>query len=249
MDKIIETYLEELTKCRISTDEKAVPTSNALLINGQSLTEYRVEMDAKYDEYRIALLTSVNSLQAPDFVKMSKMLEKCNDNIRNLEVGCAIGKTPFLRMVLDDYQQLVRKSAALIEDVKLYMLSHPVAPSNSPEEPQPQMQQEAIQEKEIEEETPVEEEVKVPRRSFNDKKTSHPGEYWGFKEMEKGEGISHSTACKISKDPDLQPAFRYVGRAVRVDIAKLHELQRKKTAEKKKPIGNNPRKHKKTPTL
>ena len=39
------------------------------------------------------------------------------------------------------------------------------------------------------------------------------------------------------------------GEAIRVDIAKLHELQRKKTAEKNKPIGNNPRKNKKTPTL
>ena len=68
-------------------------------------------------------------------------------------------------------------------------------------------------------------------------------------EMEEGEGIAHSTACKISKDPDLQPAFRYVGRSVRVDVAKLHELQRKKAAEKNKPISNNPRRNKKTPTL
>ena len=246
MDKKIETYLEELTKCRISTDEKAVP-NDAVLINGQTLHEYNEDMAAKYDEYRIALLTSVNSLQAPDFVKMSKMLEKCNNNIRDLEVGCALGKTHFLRMVLDDYTKLVKKSASLIEDVKLFMLAHPVAPSISPEEPQ-QLQQEAITE-EKKEEVPIEEEIKEPRRSFNDKNTSHPGEYWGFKEMEQGEGISHSTACKISKDPDLQSAFRYVGRAIRVDIAKLHELQRKKTAEKNKPIGKNPRNNKKTPTL
>lgn len=87
------------------------------------------------------------------------------------------------------------------------------------------------------------------RRSLNDKNAPHPGEYWGFKELEEGEGISHSTACKLSKDPDLLPAFRYVGRSVRVDIAKLHELQRKKAAEKNKPISNNPRRNKKTPTL
>lgn len=87
------------------------------------------------------------------------------------------------------------------------------------------------------------------RRSLNDKNSPHPGEYWGFKELEEGEGISHSTACKLSKDPDLLPAFRYVGRSVRVDIAKLHELQRKKAAEKNKPISNNPRRNKKTPTL
>lgn len=108
----------------------------------------------------------------------------------------------------------------------------------------------STEERRKQEEAPtIMEEKKKSRRSLNDKNSSHPGEYWGFKEMEKGEGISHSTACKISKDPDLQPAFRYVGRAVRVDIAKLHELQQKKTAEKNKPIGNNPRKHKKTPTL
>ena len=149
MDKKIETYLEELTKCRISTDDKAVP-NDAVLINGQTLHEYKEDMAAKYDEYRIALLTSVNSLQAPDFVKMSKMLEKCNNNIRDLEVGCALGKTHFLRMVLDDYTKLVKKSASLIEDVKLFMLAHPVAPSISPEEPQ-QLQQEAITEEKKEE--------------------------------------------------------------------------------------------------
>lgn len=100
-----------------------------------------------------------------------------------------------------------------------------------------------------EEVSPVLDEEKRPRRSFNDKNTSHPGEYWGFKEMEKGEGIAHSTACKLAKDPDLLPAFRYVGRNIRVDIAKLHELQRKKAAEKQKPIGSNPRRQKKTPIL
>ena len=192
MDKKIETYLEELTKCRISTDEKAVP-NDAVLINGQTLHEYNEDMAAKYDEYRIALLTSVNSLQAPDFVKMSKMLEKCNNNIRDLEVGCALGKTHFLRMVLDDYTKLVKKSASLIEDVKLFMLAHHVAPSISPEEPQ-QLQQEAITE-EKKEEVPIEEEIKEPRRSFNDKNTSHPGEYWGFKEMEQGEAPQSHAAC------------------------------------------------------
>ena len=48
-------------------------------------------------------------------------------------------------------------------------------------------------------EDPREAEPKQPRRNFNETNTSHPGEYWGYKEMEKGEGFAHSTAWNIVK--------------------------------------------------
>ena len=44
-----------------------------------------------------------------------------------------------------------------------------------------------------------------------------------------------------SQDPYYKPAFRYIGRGVRVDVDKLHELERQKAIEKDKPIGTNPR--------
>ena len=50
-----------------------------------------------------------------------------------------------------------------------------------------------------------------------------------------------------SQDPYYKPAFRYVGRGVRVDVDKLHELERQKAIDKDKPIGKNPKRGKNNP--
>ena len=251
MDKNIETYLEELTKCDVSqANNPDVP--NCVRINGKSTMEYTEEMNSLFNDFHASLLASSASLQIADFAKIEQVFKVCQANIVRLEKMRFANAIPFIGYALEDYKRQVERCSAFIEEVKMFKIAHISGPAISINaEPIPEVQPEsAIQpEPKKEEEVPDENEAKEPRRSFNDKGTSHPGEYWGFKEMEEGEGIAHSTACKISKDPDLQPAFRYVGRAIRVDIAKLHELQRKKTAEKNKPIGNNPRKHKKAPTL
>lgn len=251
MDKTIETYLAELVKCDVSqANNPDVP--NNIRINGKSTTEYTEEMNSLYNDFRASLLASSASLQVADLAKIEQVFKVCQANIVRLEKMRFVNAIPFIGFALEDYKRQVERCTAIFEEVKLFKIANTsVSSINASAEPIPEVQPESdIQpdpKKEID--IPVENEAKEPRRSFNDKGTSHPGEYWGFKEMEEGEGISHSTACKISKDPALQSAFRYVGRALRVDIAKLHELQRRKAAEKNKAISNNPRKNKKTPTL
>lgn len=240
MESNVETYLTELCKCDISYND-------SMRLNGKTLNDYNLAMDALYDAFRVSLCSSVASLQIADFAKISKMLDVCNQNIRRLEVGCAVGKTPFLRLALEDYTRQVSRCAALVEDVKLFKLGQAQASSSivvaKPEIASPVQAEEEHQAEAVE--MPDEDEPKKPRRTFNDTNSSHPGEYWGYDEMQKGEGIAHSTAWKIVKNPYFSPAIRFVGRNLRVDIAKLHELQQKAAAEKHKPIGDHPRRGKK----
>lgn len=246
MENNVETYLTELAKCEISRNNTPGSPYDGLQLNGMFLHDYSTTMDALYDAFRVSLCASVGSLQIADFAKISKVLDVCSKNVRQLEVGCAVGKTPFLRAALDDYTRQVERCSALVEDVKLFKLgqgqaSSPVVITKpdtaSPVQPDEEMQVEPV-------EDPRKAEPKQPRRNFNETNTSHPGEYWGYKEMEKGEGIAHSTAWNIVKNPYYLPAIRFVGRNLRVNIAKLHELQQKAAAEKHKPIGDHPKRKK-----
>ena len=245
----IEKYLNALSVCKITGR-----TQKELRLNGYCHTEYEKVMNEMYEAFRVALLSGSYSLQ--DFISITKKIEEAKKQVVRFKkiverTGTDNDLFRPLYALFGCYRRQVEKTAELVESVNIMKLAQaPFVPQVVPavKEVAPEVKPSA--ENEVPEDTTPEPTTeKMERRSFNDKNTSHPGEYWGFKEMEEGEGIAHSTACKISKDPDLQPAFRYVGRAIRVDIAKLHELQRKKTAEKNKPIGNNPRKHKKTPTL
>lgn len=245
----IEKYLNALTVCEITGK-----TQKELRLNGYRHAEYEKVMNEMYETFRLALLSG--SYSVPEFISITHKIEEAKKQVvRFSKIVEKTGKdTPLFRplyTLFGYYRRQVEKAAGLVESVNIMKLAQaPFVPQAATvvkevaPEVQPSTENEAPKETAPE---PMPE--KKERRSLNDKDTAHPGEYWGFKEMEWGEGISHSTAIKISKDPYFQPAFRYVGRSVRVDVAKLHELQRKKAAEKNKPIGNNPRRNKKTPTL
>ena len=249
----IDNYLNALTACEITGR-----TPKELRLNGYRHIEYEKAMGDMYEDFRLDVLSG--SYSVSQFVSIIQRVEEAKNNVIRFQkiVEKTPTDTPMFRplyRLFGYYRRQVEKTAELVESVNIMKLSQatfapqavPVAKDKAPEV-QSSTEHEAPAEI-VSIPTPVSSQKKGARRCFNDNSTSHPGEYWGFNEMEEGEGISHSTACKLSKDPDLLPAFRYVGRSVRVDIAKLHELQRKKAAEKKKPISNNPRRNKKTPTL
>ena len=144
------------------------------------------------------------------------------------------------------YKRQVEQTVELVESVNIMKLAQ--AASSTPKEKTPEVQQ-VITPASPEETAPTPTIAPAPerveRRNLNDKNTPHPGEYVGLKEMEAGEHISHTTAVKMHRDPYYKPAFRDIGRSVRVDIEVLHELERKKAMEKDKPIGSNSRRGKK----
>lgn len=247
----IERYLNALIQ-RVITGR----TPKELRLNGFKRTEYERVMGEMYEAFRLELLAETYSVAY--FAAITQKVDEAERQEAGfrLLVGKTDAKSPMFRplqSLYGAYKRQVEKTAELVKSVNILKLSQtnsfgPIiqqvpTPQVSKNEEPSKLPAEEIQDEPFEKSK--EAEPKQPRRNFNNTNTSHPDEYWGFKEMEEGEGISHSTACKLSKDPDLSPAFRYVGRAVRVNIAILHDLQRKKTAKKNKPIGDHPKRTKK----
>lgn len=240
----IERYLNALTTCRITG-----ATPKELRLNDQRRVEYDKEMTEMFKAFRDELLMGAYSVQ--DFIVITRRVEeakKQRDRFRRIVEKTDSAAEVFhpLYALFGVYKRQVEQTVELVESVNIMKLAQ--AASSTPKEKTPEVQQ-VISPISPEETAPTPTIApapeKVERRNLNDKNTPHPGEYVGLKEMEAGEHISHTTAVKMHKDPYYKPAFRDIGRSVRVDIEVLHELERKKAIEKDKPIGNNPRRGKK----
>ena len=241
----IDKYLNALTK-RVITGN----TPKELRLNGFRRLEYEKTMDEMFDAFRLEVLSG--SYSVPEFVSITRKVEEAKKQVVSFQriVERTESISPMFRPVLalfGCYRRQVEKTAELVETINVVKLTQAASvPLPAP----------AVKES-VAESQPVSPEVatltpataptpdKTERRNLNDKTTPHPREYVGFKEMCAGEHISHTTAVKISQDPYYKPAFRYVGRSVRVDVDKLHELERQKAIDKDKPIGANPRRGKK----
>lgn len=245
----IDNYLNALTACEITGR-----TPKELRLNGYRHIEYEKAMGDMYEDFRLDVLSG--SYSVSQFVSIIQRVEEAKNNVIRFQklVEKTPTDTPMFRplyRLFGYYRRQVEKTAELVESVNIMKLSQatsapqavPVAKDKAPEV-QSSTEHEAPAEI-VSIPTPVSSQEKGARRCFNDNSTSHPGEYWGYKEMEQGEGISHSTAWAIVKNPYYSPAIRYVARNLRVDISILHELQRKEAAERHKPIGANPRRGKK----
>ena len=241
--EIIDKYLDALIEREISGR-----TPKELRLNGFRWPEYEREMGERYEAFRIDLLAGTS---VADFVAIKRKVDEAKRQEAGfrLLVGKTDTKSPIFRPLQSlyaAYKRQVEKTAELVESVNIMKLSQSApVPQQVPmpeaiiTETQPKSPEESVSAP-----IPTPTADKEQRRSFNDAGTSHPGEYWGYKEMEKGEGIAHSTAWNIVKNPYYAPAIRFVGRNLRVDIAKLHALQQKAAAERPLPIGANPRRGK-----
>lgn len=247
MEKI-DNYLNALTACEITGR-----TPKEMRLNGYRHLEYERAMGDMYEDFRLEILSGSHSV--PYFVSITRRVEEARNQVVHFQK--IVERTPTdspmfrpLYRLFGYYRRQVEKTVELVESVNIMKLTQatsaqqavPVAEEKVPEAQSPAEHDAPAEMASIP--TPVSSQEKGARRCFNDKSTSHPGEYWGYKEMEKGEGISHSTAWAIVKNPYYSPAIRYVARNLRVDISILHELQQKAAAEKHKPIGVNPRRRK-----
>ena len=248
-----ERYLNALIQ-RVITGR----TPKELRLNGFKRTEYEREMGEMYEGFRLEVLSGSYSI--PEFIAITRKVEEAKKQVVSFQriVERTETTSPMFRPIqalCGCYKRQVEKTAELVESVNILKLSQTNSfaavfqqvptpqVSTSDGDTQSIVPAEEIQVEPIEK--PEEAEPKQPRRNFNETNTSHPGEYWGYKEMEKGEGIAHSTAWNIVKNPYYLPAIRFVGRNLRVNIAKLHELQQKAAAEKHKPIGDHPKRTRK----
>lgn len=241
----IDRYLEALTTCNITG-----ATPKELRLNGHHRLEYEKEMGKMYDAFRLEMLSG--SYTVPEFVSITRKIEEAKKQVVRFQkiVERTGADTPMfhpLYSLFGCYRRQVEKTAELVEGINIIKLTQAASvpqPVPVTKEVPPEKQPVAT-----EETSPAPTTAPIPqkkeRRSLNDKDTPHPGEYWGLKEMEAGEGISHATAVKIHKDPYYKPAFHDVSRGVRADIEKLHELARQRAMDKDKPIGKNPKRGKK----
>ena len=236
----IDKYLDSLTKREITGK-----TPEELRLNGCRRMEYEKTMGEMFDAFRLDVLSG--SYTVPEFIGITRKVEEAKKQAISFQrlVERTDTSSPMFRPLqafCGYYRRQVEKTAELVESVNIMKLTQ--AASSTPKEKTPEKQPIAT-----EETSPAPTTAPTPqkkeRRSLNDKDTPHPGEYWGLKEMEAGEGISHATAVKIHKDPYYKPAFHDVSRGVRADIEKLHELARQRAMDKDKPIGTNPRRGKK----
>lgn len=241
----IEKYLNALTKREITGR-----TPVELRLNGYHRTEYEKVMNEMYGVFRMEVLAGAYSV--PEFIAITRKVEEAKKQVESFKriVERTETSSPLFRplqALCGYYRRQVEKTAELVEGINIMKLSQAAsipqsAPAVKETTPgsQPVLPEETPQAPTT---TPTPE--KEERRNLNDKNTPHPREYVGFKEMCAGEHISHTTAVKMSQDPYYKPAFRYVGRGVRVDVDVLHELERQKAIDKDKPIGANPRRGKK----
>lgn len=240
----IERYLDALTTCKITG-----ATPKELRLNDQRRLEYDMNMDEMFKAFRDDLLMGGYSVQ--DFIGITRRVEeakKQRDRFQRIVERTDTTTEMFrpIQALFGVYKRQVKQAVELVESVNIMKLTQAASPSTKPtnlEKPSvitPISTDEATSTPTI---APTLE--KPERRNLNDKNTPHPKEYVGFKEMEAGEHISHTTAVKRSQDPYYKPAFRYIGRGVRVDVDKLHELERQKAIDKDKPIGKNPKRGKK----
>ena len=241
----IDKYLNALTK-RVITGN----TPKELRLNGFRRLEYEKTMDEMFDAFRPEVLSG--SYSVPEFIAITRKVEEAKKQVVSFQriVERTETTSPMFRPIqalFGCYRRQVEKTAELVETINIVKLTQAASVS----QPASAVKEVVVESHPVspEEQTPTPTPVPTPekeeRRNINDKNTPHPGEYVGFQEMAEGEHISRTTAINISKDPFFKPAFRYVGRGVRVDIEKLHELERRKAIEKDKPIGANPRKGKK----
>ena len=235
----INKYLDSLTKREITGK-----TPEELRLNGCRRREYEKTMGEMFDAFLLDVLSG--SYTVPEFIGITRKVEEAKKQAISFQrlVERTDTSSPMFRPLqafCGYYRRQVEKTAELVESVNIMKLTQ--AASSTPKEKTPEVQQ-VIPPISPEETTPTPTIApapeKVERRNLNDKNTPHPGEYVGLKEMEAGEHISHTKAVQMHKDPYFKPAFRDIGRSVRVDIEVLHELERKKALEKNKPIGSNP---------
>lgn len=240
----IYKYLDALTTCKITG-----ATPKELRLNDHRRVEYDKEMTEMFNAFRDELLMGEYSVQ--DFIVITRRVEeakKQRDRFQRIVGNTDPAAEMFrpLYALFGVYKRQVEQTVELVESVNIMKLAQ--AASSTPKEKTPEVQQ-VVPPISPEETAPTPTIAPAPeiveRRNLNDKNTPHPGEYVGLKEMEAGEHISHTTAVKMHQDPYYEPAFRDIGRSVRVDIEVLHELERKKAKEKNKPIGSNPRRGKK----
>ena len=241
----IDKYLNALTKREITGK-----TPKELRLNGYRYGEYDKVMNEMYDAFRLEVLSG--SYSVPEFIAITRKVEEAKKQVVSFKqiVDRTGTDTPMFRPLYalwGCYRRQVEKTAELVESINIMKLTQAASipqpapavkettPGNQPVVPEETPQTPTT--------TPTPE--KEERRNLNDKNTPHPREYVGFQEMADGEHISRGTAIKMSQDPYYKPAFRYVGRGVRVDVDILHELERKKAIDKDKPIGANPRRGKK----
>lgn len=241
----IEKYLNALTKREITGR-----TPKELRLNGYRRTEYEKVMNEMYEAFRMDVLTGRCSV--PEFIAITRKVEEAKKQVASFQriVERTEVSSPLFRplqALCGYYRRQVEKTAELVEGINIMKLSQ----AASVPQPAPAVKESVVESPSVspEDKTPTPTTAPTPekeeRKNLNDKNTPHPGEYVGFQEMADGEHISRSTAINMSKDPFYKPAFRYVGRGVRVDVEKLHELERQKAIDKDKPIGTNPRRGKK----
>lgn len=240
----IERYLEALTTCKITG-----ATSKELRLNDQRWWEYDKNMAEMFKAFRDELLIGGYSVQ--DFVSITRRVEEAKKqmgNFRRIVERTEITTEVFhpLCKFFGVYKKHVEQAAELVETINIMKLTQSASSTTKPKTlEEPPVSTPVSPEDATPTPSPTPTPEKKERRNINDKNTPHPREYVGFKEMEAGEHISHTTAVKMSQDPYYKSAFRYVGRGVRVDVDRLHELERQKAIDKDKPIGKNPKRGKK----
>ena len=240
----IDKYINALTTCKITG-----ATPKELRLNNKRRVEYDKEMAEMFKAFRDELLMGGYSVQ--DFIGITRRVEeakKQRDRFLRIVEKTDTATEMFrpLYEMYGVYKRQVERAVELVESVNIMKLSQASSSSTKPKTLEEQPVSTPVS---PEDATPTPSPTPTPekkeRRNINDKNTPHPREYVGFKEMEAGEHISHTTAVKMSQDPYYKSAFRYVGRGVRVDVDKLHELERQKAIDKDKPLGKNPKRGKK----
>jgi len=240
----IDKYINALTTCKITG-----ATPKELRLNNKRRVEYDKEMEEMFKAFRDELLMGGYSVQ--DFIGITRRVEEAKKQRERFQriVERTDTTTEMFRPIqalFGVYKHQVEQAVELVESVNIMKLSQAASSTTKPKTLEEQPVSTPVS---PEDTTPTPSPTPTPekkeRRNINDKNTPHPREYVGFKEMEAGEHISHTTAVKRSQDPYYKPAFRYIGRGVRVDVDKLHELERQKAIDKDKPIGKNPKRGKK----
>ena len=239
-----EKYLNALTKREITGR-----TPGELRLNGYRRTEYEKVMNEMYEAFRMDVLAGTYSV--PEFIAITRKVEEAKKQVESFRriVERTETSSPLFRplqALCGYYRRQVEKTAELVEGINIMKLSQAASvPQPAPAEKETTPETLPV----VPEASPTPTTAPTPekkeRRTLLDKSTPDPRYYFGLKEMEAGEHISHTTAVKIHNDPFFKPAFEEYGRIIRVNIDVLHELGRKKAAEKKKPIGANPRRGKK----
>lgn len=250
MTENIDKYLDALTNCNLSGD-----SFTTYRLNGLSMIDYDNTMEELYLAFKFDVLASAFSV--PEFIAITrrvdeakKRLESVRKEIEKIMEGNVAAGFPAVKL-LRSYMKWVEKTAELVENVNIMKLAQATPAHTTPateKEATPEVKPSAESEPSTDlvstpSSAPTEEQE--VRRNISDKRISHPGEYWGYEEMMKGEGISRASVAKTVKDPYFLPARRYVAGNLRVNIAKLHELQQKQSEERHKPIGDHPRRGKK----